>query len=348
MNPSGSVLMMPLNLVYSAVTRARLAAYESGLFVVTKLSAPVISVGNLTTGGTGKTPLVEWVCRALVPGLENKRVCVLTRGYGRQNPEAQVVVSDGESITAGPREAGDEPFLLAENLLGVAAVLCNANRVGAGEWAIANLQTEVFVLDDGFQHLRLSRDLDIVTIDGSDPWGGGDLLPRGRLREPATSLKRADCVVITRANLTEDPERLKREIQKLAGNKPVFSSRMEIAGFRDIQGEAVDQLILKSQPLLAFCGVGNPQSFFTHLRREGFQLVSTHTYPDHFAYQQPDLDTLERKAESAGARGLITTAKDAVKLRQLHSKLPCYVMDIELSVDQPNHLAEMVRSVVAR
>ena len=189
MKPS-SVVMMPFSTVYGAVTRLRLAAYRSGLFSTTKLNAPVISVGNITTGGTGKTPLVEWVCRKIFEiggeadeGKDSKRpnVCVLTRGYGRVNPETQVVVSDGVRILADEREAGDEPLLLAKNLLGIAAVVCNRDRVAAGEWAIQNLGADVLVLDDGFQHLRIARDLDIVTIDVTNPWAGGGFVARRSL-----------------------------------------------------------------------------------------------------------------------------------------------------------------------
>src|SRR5207244_13507260 len=155
-----------------------------------------------------------------------KRMCVLTRGYGRANPSTQVVVSDGAELLASEQEAGDEPFLLARNLLGIAAVVSNPNRAAAGEWAIENLRSEVFVLDDAFQHLRLARDLDIVTIDATNPWGGGHLLPYGRLREPRSGLARADCIVITRTDQANDVESLKREIENLIHNRRIFTSRM--------------------------------------------------------------------------------------------------------------------------
>ncbi|HUS12956.1 MAG TPA: tetraacyldisaccharide 4'-kinase, partial [Pyrinomonadaceae bacterium] len=191
-----TVALLPLSAVYSAMIRARLSAYQRGWFSVSKLPVPVISVGNLTTGGTGKTPLVELVCRTIAgegsscdegtskPGPGAKRVCVLTRGYGRPNPSSQVLVSNATEIFADERQSGDEPYLLAKDLVGVAAVVCNPDRVAAGKWALENLRSEVFVLDDGFQHLRLARDLDIVTLDATNPWGGGSLLPYGRLREP--------------------------------------------------------------------------------------------------------------------------------------------------------------------
>ena len=349
-----SVSLLPLSAVYNAVTRARLAAYRRGWFSVSKLPIPVISVGNLTTGGTGKTPLVEWVCRTIAAergeaehgtDRRTKRICVLTRGYGRDNPKSQVVVSNGTELLASEREAGDEPFLLAQNLLGIAAVVANSNRVAAGQWALQELGTEVFILDDGFQHLRLARDLDIVTIDVTNPWGGGSLLPAGHLREPITSLSRADCVVLTRTEQVADLNSIKTTIRRLAGCTPIFSSRMVTSGIRKLDGESVDRESIFSRPFGAFCGVGNPESFFTQLRHEGLAPAFTRTFADHHNYHQAELDTLVHEAKTGGAEGLITTAKDATKLSALNFELPCYVLEIQISIDEEDRLVEMIRKV---
>jgi tetraacyldisaccharide 4'-kinase len=341
---SASFILPPLSAIYSAVTRARLTAYRRGWFSVSKLAAPVISVGNLTTGGTGKTPLVDWVCRVVADkiGSTGKRVCVLTRGYGRENPKSQVVVSNGTELLANEREAGDEPFLLAKNLIGIAAVIANPNRVAAGEWAIENLKSEVFVLDDGFQHLRLARDLDIVTIDATNPFGGGRLLPGGRLREPLSGLSRADCVVITRTEQVENRTTIKEVVERVAGTIPVFSSSMVSSGIRELASEGSDGES-HSRPLGAFCGVGNPESFFKHLRREGHSLAFTRAFADHHIYCQSDADTLVEQAKSSGARGLITTAKDAIKLTSLNLEIPCYVLEIQISVDDEDRLVQIIR-----
>jgi tetraacyldisaccharide 4'-kinase len=350
MNPAASLVMIPLSAAYSAVTRARLAAYKLGLFTVSRLAAPVVSVGNLTTGGTGKTPLVEWVCRTIDAvaheGVrEGKRVCVLTRGYGRANPKMQVVVSNGTDLQANELQAGDEPFLLASNLLGVAAVISNPNRTAAGEWAIENIHSEVFVLDDAFQHLRLYRDLDIVTIDSTNPWGDG-LLPHGRLREPLRGLSRADCVVITRTEQVEDIGSIKDAIQRIVGDVPVLSSRMLTSGFRRMDGEPIDTVDLLSQPIGAFCGVGNPDSFFKHLRREGCQLAFTRTFPDHHRYEQWELDNMVEEARTRGATSLLTTAKDATKLQSFNLAIPCCVLDIQISIDEEDRLVDLIRKAI--
>jgi tetraacyldisaccharide 4'-kinase len=351
MNPAGSLILLPLSTLYSAVTRVRLAAYRRRLFSVSKLAAPVVSVGNITTGGTGKTPLVEWVCRTIdvvahEGAREGKRVCVLTRGYGRANPNTQVVVSNGADLLATEQEAGDEPLLLARNLKGIAAVVSNPDRVAAGEWAIENLHSEVFVLDDAFQHLRLSRDLDIVTIDATNPWGGGRLLPYGRLREPISGLSRADCVVITRAEQAEDLAAVRNAVKRMVGHVPIFSSRMLTRGFRSINGDLVDAPSLLARPIAAFCGIGNPVSFFNHLRREGHQLAFTHSFPDHHQYKPSEVDTLVAEATASGANTLITTAKDATKLQFSKFGLPCFVIDIQISIDEEEPLVELIRKAI--
>jgi tetraacyldisaccharide 4'-kinase len=180
MNSAVTLALAPLGRLYGVAMRVRRGLYGSGRFRVNELGVPVISVGNLTTGGTGKTPLVEWIARELAR--TGQRVCILTRGYGRRSPGARVVASNGKEIVANAAQAGDEPLLLAETLNGLAAVISDADRVAAAGWAIENLRSEVFVLDDGFQHLRVARNLNILTIDATNPWGIRRLLPAGILR----------------------------------------------------------------------------------------------------------------------------------------------------------------------
>ena len=341
------MLLIPLSTIYSAVMRARREAYRRGWLAVSSLPAPVISVGNLTTGGTGKTPLVEWICRHIAE--DGRKVCVLTRGYGRSNPNTQVVVSNGNEILANDRESGDEPYLLARNLLGIAAVVCNPDRIQAGRWAIENLGSEVFVLDDGFQHLKLARDLDIVTIDATNPWGGGALLPEGRLREPPNGLSRADCVVITRADQQKDLKSLNSQLRNLVNEVPVFVSRMlgsELrAMFNDAGNAALD---VSKQSFGAFCGIGNAESFFNLLRSDGYELAFTRAFTDHHDYTQFEIDDLIQEATAAGAHALVTTAKDEVKLKSLNVSLPCYVLDIRISLDNTDSFIELIRNAIAK
>ena len=335
-----SIVLPPLSILYGAVTRTRLSLYRRGTFHTTKLNRPVISVGNITTGGTGKTPLVEWVARTVAA--EGKKVCILTRGYGRKDPHLQVIVSDGYDVLATPNEAGDEPYLLATRLVGLSAVISSADRIAAGQEAIKDFGTDCFVLDDGFQHLRLARDLNIVTIDATNPWGGGRLLPFGRLRETPDSLGRADCVVITRCDQVRELDDLRSEIRRLTGGRPIFHSQMRTARVSPLK----DGSDTSSPPsrVAAFCAVGNPHSFFEHVRRGGFELALQKYYPDHHVYSQDEIDALAQAAKEVGAEALITTAKDAVKLRTLSFSLPCYVLEIEMEFDNGEELAQLVRA----
>lgn len=323
-----SIVLPPLSLLYGAVTRTRLSLYRRGTFQTTKLDRPVISIGNITTGGTGKTPLVEYVARIIAA--RGKKVCILTRGYGRKDPHLQVIVSDGYGVLASPSEAGDEPYLLATKLAGLSAVISSADRIAAGREAIKDFGTDCFVLDDGFQHLRIARDLNIVTIDATNPWGGGRLLPHGRLRESMEGMSRADCVVLTRCDQVESVEALREDILRLTKGKPIFESQMRMVRVSPMKNGG-DALAPPAR-IAAFCAVGNPGAFFESLRRAGFELGLERSFPDHHVYSQDEIDSVNGAAKDAGAEVLVTTAKDAVKLRTLSFSIPCYLVEIEIAI----------------
>jgi len=334
-----SLILPPLSTLYGAITSVRSSLYQRGAFRSSKLGRPVISVGNITTGGTGKTPLVEFVARALAA--EGKKVCILTRGYGRKNANERVLVSDGTTVFSSPADAGDEPFLLASNLVGVAAVVSDANRFAAGQGAIKHLGTECFVLDDGFQHLQLARDLDIVTIDATNPWGGGELLPYGRLRENMSGLRRAHCFVITRCDQIADVDSIRQKLAELSGDRPIFVSRMVTKRITPLTGQTSD---IQMEPIAAFCGIGNPESFFKHLQQNGRQTVFQKSFPDHHKYTQSDIDRLTEDAKQAGARSLITTAKDAVKITKLQLSVTFYSLEIDVEIENKEEFHRLLRS----
>jgi tetraacyldisaccharide 4'-kinase len=336
-----------MSMVYRAAIGARSVLYRTGVISTHELSAPVISVGNLTTGGTGKTPLVEWLARACAG--DGHRVCILTRGYGRSRPRDRVVVSDGEELLADAEKGGDEPRLLAERLRGIAAVISDADRVAGGLWARKNLRSNLFIVDDGFQHRRLGRDLDIVAIDASNPWGGGSLLPAGRLREPRKEIARADCIVVTRADLAPSLSELLNELEKLSGGSAILVSRMLLTGAKAVLVDLHGNVSLEGldNPIAAFCGIGNPEAFFQQLRTSVRDLSFTHAFPDHHVYSQHDISRLTATAQSRGARTLVTTAKDAVKLRELSFDLPCYSCEIEIKFEDEKKLMDIIRGAVA-
>lgn len=345
MNLPSTNALMPLGLLYGAAMRARTALYRKGVLQSFDLGAPVISVGNITTGGTGKTPVVAWVAEALSG--EGLRVCILTRGYGRRDEGKRVLVSDGQSIQSDAEEGGDEPFMLAEMLRGKAAVISDRNRAGAASWAREHLKSEVFVLDDGFQHLRVRRELDIVTVDGTNPFGGGRLLPQGRLREPLRGLGRADLIIITRSEQAPDVSALKREVERWSGRKNVIISRTRTGAVRPLAHTPAGPLSAPTAyRVAAFCALGNPQAFFRHLERTGFDLTSTRAFTDHHRYTQPDIESITREAMEGGAEALLTTAKDAVKLKRLRFELPCFVVEIECDFENDAMLRSMLRQSV--
>lgn len=341
-----TAILAPIGWLYGKIVDVRNALYERGWLKSPPLGAKTISVGNITAGGTGKTPLAALVAEILAD--KGEKICILTRGYGRENPQQRVLVSDGRSLLADAGKGGDEPVELARRLLGKAVVIADADRVSAAEWAKERFGTSAFVLDDGFQHRRAKRDVDIVCIDATNPFGG-QMLPAGTLREPLYNLKRANVVVITRANLGEDVDRLKSRIERLTPDAVVFCCETRIARITPLSEfqaspqhtqekatdttqdmKANDPKIMKS---LAFCGIGNPDNFFSQLRQEGLWPTGTRTFPDHYFYSQSDVLAIESQAEDAGAAVLVTTAKDAVKLEGCDFRLPCYVVEIKLLLD---------------
>jgi len=336
-----SIVLPPLSLLYDAVTRTRLSLYRRGTFHTTKLDRPVISIGNITTGGTGKTPLVEWVARTVAA--HGKKVCILTRGYGRKDPHLQMIVSDGYGVLASPSEAGDEPYLLATKLTGLAAVISSADRIAAAQEAVKDFGTECFVLDDGFQHLRLARDLNIVTIDATNPWGGGRLLPYGRLREAPEGLSRADCVVLTRCDQVERLEDLHGQIARFVGNRPIFNSSMRTVGVSPLKNGS--GTLAPGTRVAAFCAVGNPRSFFEQVQRLAHEVVLERSFADHHVYSQDELDSLTQAAKHARAEALITTAKDAVKLRTLSFSMLCYMLEIEIAIENEAAFAQLINTL---
>lgn len=335
--------------LYGAIVNARNALYERGVFKSHSLGAKTISIGNITVGGTGKTPLVAFVAEILAESGE--RVCILTRGYGRENPKTRVLVSGGEQILANAKQAGDEPFELARKLAGKAIIVADANRASAGKWARETFGITAFVLDDAFQHRRVRRDTDIVCIDATNPFGNEKLLPSGILREPLTSLARASAIVITRANLVNNIVQLKVQIAEYNSHCPIFVSENRISKFIELKEFHSDTLIqqtgtsdksLTGKRALAFCALGNPANFFSQLERGNFNLVATEKFPDHHFYEERDMEKLSEKAKQTGAEFLLTTAKDAVKLKDLKIDAPCLVVVSEMIFGAENDFRDLI------
>ncbi|HMJ07406.1 MAG TPA: tetraacyldisaccharide 4'-kinase, partial [Pyrinomonadaceae bacterium] len=304
-------------------------------------------------GGTGKTPLVGLVAEILDDSGE--KVCVLTRGYGRYDADERVLVSDSKRVLVEAVVGGDEPVELARKLMGRSIVIADANRVEAAAWARNRFGITAFVLDDGFQHRRAKRGLDVVCIDATNPFGGSEVLPSGKLREPLKNLNRADAIIVTRADLAENIDGLKIEISNIAPHASIFTSTNKITKLTPLNkfrteppgaGHAAetDADSRNSGSYFAFCGLGNPESFFAALRN-GFELSAVKAFRDHHFYSQDDIDVICRAAESAGADALLTTAKDAVKLKGLEFAVPCVVVEIEPVMDDISRFRDLICAV---
>ena len=296
-------LLWPISLIYGAVMHFRMRLYRTGVFKQRRLAGVVISVGNLTVGGTGKTPMVIWIAGRLAA--EGKSAAILTRGYGSR--PAETVEGSGE---IAPSElVSDEVKVMIDRLGDGVTYGVGADRFQRG-LKLEKLGVNWFVLDDGFQHLELARDVDIVLIDATLPFGGGHLLPAGRLREPRTSLSRADMIVITRSRHAPAIEAAIRR----DSDAPIYYARPAFDSVRGVQGERLNADDARKRKLFAFCGIGNPGPFVADLRDWGFQIAGHRFFPDHHQYSQRDGEEIERAAKDAGATGLICTEKDVFNL----------------------------------
>ncbi len=285
---------------YSAVIRLRNTAYDRGWFRVERAAVPVISVGNITTGGTGKTPVVAWLVDELLR--RGHRPGILSRGYRSL---------DGHS--------NDEALVL-ERLCPGTPHIQNLDRVAGAKLAVNELGCDVLVLDDGFQHRRLYRDLDIVLIDALRPWGFGHVLPRGLLREPLSSLWRADLIFVTRAEpegLHETLARIEPTLRRYRGHAEAALVRFIPHNWISATGESRAVSALTQDRVAAFCGIGNPEGFTQTLSRLT-TVADQRTFPDHHHYSAAELDELERWRRETGADVLVTTLKDLVKIPRDH------------------------------
>lgn len=318
-------LTVPFSLVYEVAVRGYHALYDRGLQKPVRLPVPVISVGNLVVGGTGKTPVVL----ALTEYLRDQglRPAVLTRGYGgtRKGLLRDGCWASGE--TAG-LEAGDEPWLLSRRLSGV-TIGVDPDRSRAASEILAHEQIGVFVLDDGFQHRRLARDLNVLLLDARSPFGNGRLLPAGPLREPPQATNRADILLVT--GLTDTgrvPDGSQRAILRIAPHRPMLRTYLVLDAFESLRGEPRPR---PEGPVFLAAGIARPERFRTFLNAHGLQTAGVRWFADHHAFTRAEIDAVEREAARLGA-ALVTTAKDAVRLGP-HANADWLVAKVSMEVE---------------
>lgn len=304
-------LLWPLTIPYGAATRLRAQAYAKRILHQRRLDGTVISVGNLTVGGTGKTPMVLWIAERLIG--EGKKTGILTRGY---RGEASANGSTSDEVRLLRARLGDRVlFGIGENRW----VRGRELSEGGVEW---------FILDDGFQHLQLARDVEVVLIDATNPFGGGHLLPAGRLREPRSALRRADIVVITRADHAPALEVIIRHHTAA----PIFYARTELGSISSAHAGDPPDATARERKLFAFCAIGNPKAFLEDLRAWGFDIVGHAFFQDHHRFSPGDIEMIEGRAKAAGATTLICSEKDLHNLARCTPSMDLFVCRISLQI----------------
>jgi tetraacyldisaccharide 4'-kinase len=342
--------LQALSWLFNGVAQSRLWLYRKRIFHDQPLGCLVVVVGNLTVGGTGKTPVVEKFARALRD--RGRKVAILSRGYKSKSvplwkkfwwrlthaeePPPRIV-SDGHRVLLDSEQAGDEPYMLARNLPGV-IVLVDKNRVKAGEYAIKKFGCDTLVLDDGFQYLPLKGRLNLLLVDKTNPFGNGHLLPRGILREPIKHLKRANYIFLTKSNGQRD-----RELEALiaahnpeadiieCAHRPQYLRRFGVG--EEAAGAREPLAFLKGRRVFAFSGIATPESFEKFLRDLGAMLVGRERFLDHYRFDRQDLAELFAMAGHERADCLVTTEKDAVRIAEdLRCPLPLYYLRLEIDI----------------
>ncbi len=341
-----SLVLLPLTLcsfLYGFSVFLRTFFYKLKILNRNAVSCRVISLGNITVGGTGKTPTVCWLAGCLKN--EGFRTVVINRGYLGSRTQSVQVVSDGEKILVSAEEVGDEAFMLAEKLSGI-PVLAGKDRVAAARIAVDVFNAQVVILDDGFQYLKLKKDLEIVLVNASNPFGNGFLLPRGTLREPLSALGRASLILLTKTDSA--PENINELEERIAIINPdvrIFRSSFKPAGIKNVKTQqhvALDRL--GGKKAVALCSIGDPANFFSTLELLNVVLLKKLVFSDHHSYDEDDYKTIDKWAQSSDC--LITTEKDIAKINSdVIQNDKFYQLEIEQVVDNPELFLSCVKEI---
>ncbi len=333
--------------LYGAGAWVNRVLHENGMMERRRLPAVVVSVGNITLGGTGKTPFCIWLIEALKR--HGRKPGVLTRGYGREDENALTLVHSGRKLRADADTAGDEPVLLGKRLRNVPIVAC-ANRYRGGRALLRKCELDTLVLDDGFQHHRLDRQADIVLVDATRPLSLLRLFPRGSMREPASSLGRAHLIVLTRWNQADEPKRVLREVKRSAPSVPIVRAVVEPAGGTRLRdGQHLPAESLNGKRVIVICGVGNPESVRQTVRDAGMRVVSFKALGDHEHITRSLLRKAEQRRVRAKADYVLVTEKDAVKITAPEALAESVVsLRMELRMLTPKDRKRAERVILAR
>lgn len=304
-----AALTLP-SIVYLGVTKTRNFLYKKNILKSYKPKVYTISVGNLTTGGTGKTPITAEIANYLYN--KGERPAILSRGYGGKLPNKEVnIISDGKIINFTAQEAGDEPFMLAQKCIGSAVLTCSS-RVKSAKYAQNKLKSTKLILDDGYQHQKIKRDLNLLVVDSQKQFSNSCVLPLGALREPMSEIKRADKIIVVNKRFDDKAAKTFARYLRKKYKKPAFVCSMTPDIVYNIKDES---LIDDNTPVIAFSAIAQPEQFYGLLRR--FDVMGTKDFADHHIYTNEDVNELAALQERYGAKAMITTEKDAVKLKEI-------------------------------
>ncbi len=334
--------LSPLHLIssiYGLGVRARLFLYGIGFLKGSQLPCKVISVGNITLGGTGKTPTVEYIAK-LLKG-EGVGVVVLSRGYGGRRQGKFGVVSDGNHLLLPFSEAGDEPYMLAQRLEGI-PILIGRRRDLSGRYASTQFHPRVAILDDGYQHLGVKRDVDILLVDSQTGFGNGYLFPRGPLREPLDQLRRADLFILTKLDERDTCGELEERIKFHNKDAIIFHSNYRPDYLTDLHGgKRLPLGYIKGRRVVAVSGIANPAYFRHLLERAGAKVEAEIIFPDHHVYSRKDIPIIQRDIQNAEC--IVTTDKDAAKLSGVvKGDFPAMSLGISLEIIEGDHFKELL------
>ena len=328
------LLLFPLALIYWGLVFWRNLFYKLNFFIVHKVDCKVLSIGNLTLGGTGKTPMVVFF--AIYLNNLGKKVAILSRGYGRAT-KGMVLVSRGDgNILCSWQDCGDEPYMIANKLKEV-PVLVDENRYRGGLYLTENFNPDIIIMDDGFQHRALHRDLDIVLIDGGDSISEHRLLPYGKLREPWSNIIRADAIIITKKR----PNALiKRKIDETLIPQ-LYAKSIPTIRYPD----NLSSKIKVDENIFIISGLGNPKFFEKTVKHLGYKICGIKNFPDHYHYKRGDLDKIQLLMKESGASQILTTEKDWVKLKVFKAGITFGIVDINVKIKDEEALKEIIEPI---
>ena len=322
---NGGVISFSLSFIYGILVAIRNFFYETNILSTKSLNCKVISIGNITVGGSGKTPTVEYLSNLLQS--KGHKVGIISRGYKRKS-KSTLVVTDGKKKPESWKHVGDEPFLLAHKLENIPIVV-GASRYKAGSMMIEKFQPDVILIDDGFQHLSLHRDLDIVLVNSKDKRSDHKLIPSGKLREPISNLTKADLIIITKSNIHAPSNYLINKIESF--NRPTIYNELQIDSLLQIKSNKINKLDkIANKKVYLFSALGDNESFKKIMGYTDAKIVGHSKYPDHYQYTLDDLNDIEQKATKCNAEFLITTEKDLVKINPQNRKIDIYTVRMKM------------------